>query len=89
MSHYNIACCDVCQMTFSNQEELSVHSCKQIKIEENEFEDQQENYMNEADDLKCDSDPQESDSDYIPKSKKRKKINKLKKGMEEKSDEKG
>ena len=88
MSHYNIACCVVCQMTFSNQEELSVHSCKQIKIEENEFEDQQENYMNEADDLKCDSDPQESDSDYIPKSKKRKNINKLTKGMEEKNDEK-
>ena len=44
--------------------------------------------MNEADDLKCDSDPQESDSDYIPKSKKRKNINKLTKGMEEKNDEK-
>ena len=38
MSHYNIACCVVCQMTFTKQEELSVHSCKQIKIEKKEFE---------------------------------------------------
>merc|ERR1712008_175922 len=88
MSHYNIACCVVCQITFSNQEVLSVQSCKQIKIEENEFEDQQENYVNEADDIKCDSDPQESDSDFIPKTKKRKKINRLKEGVEQKNNEK-
>ena len=88
MSHYNIACCVVCQMTFSNQEELSVQPCKQIKIEENEFEDQQENYVNKADDIKCKSVPQKSESDYIPKTKKRKKIDKLKKGMEQKNDEK-
>ena len=87
MSHYNIACCVVCQMTFSNQEELSIHSCKQIKIEENEFEYQQENYVNEADDINCDLDPQGSDIDYILKKKKRKKINKLKKGMEQKNNE--
>ena len=86
MSHYNIACCDVCQITFSNQEELSIHSCKQIKIEENEFEDQQENYVNEADDIKCES--QDSDSDFIPKIKKRKRIEELKKGKEQKKGEK-
>ena len=88
MSHYNIACCVVCQMTFSNQEELSVHSCKQIKIEENVFEDQQENYVKEADDIKYDSEPQESDSDYIPKTKKKMKIIRLKKGKKQKNDEK-
>jgi hypothetical protein len=80
--------CWVCQMTYSNQEELSVHSCKQIKIEANEFEDQQKNYINEADDLKYDIDSEENDSDYRPKRKKRKKINNLKKATEQKNDEK-
>ena len=31
----DIACCLDCQMTFANHEELTVHSCHQIKTEEN------------------------------------------------------
>ena len=39
MSKENIACCLVCQMTFSTHEELFVHSCAQIKVEKPELED--------------------------------------------------
>ena len=35
MSAEDIACCLDCQMTFGNHEELTVHSCHQIKAEEN------------------------------------------------------
>ena len=35
MSAEDIACCLDCQMTFANHEELTVHSCHQIKAEEN------------------------------------------------------
>ena len=35
MSAEDIACCLNCQMTFANHEELTVHSCQQIKAEEN------------------------------------------------------
>ena len=39
MSKENIACCMLCQMTFSTHEELFVHSCAQIKAEKPEPED--------------------------------------------------
>ena len=39
MSKEQIASCPLCQLTFSNHEELFVHSCEQIKVETYEFED--------------------------------------------------
>ena len=39
MSEENIACCLVCQITFSTHDELFVHSCAQIKAENLEPED--------------------------------------------------
>ena len=39
MSKEQIASCPLCQSTFSNHEELFVHSCEQIKVETNELED--------------------------------------------------
>ena len=39
MSEEQIASCLLCQSTFSNHEELFVHSCEQIKVETNELED--------------------------------------------------
>ena len=76
MSKENIACCLVCQITFSTHEELCVHSCAQIKAENPEPEDEKllETFVQE--DFKYDMDCQErleSDSDYSPKKKKIKK----------------
>ena len=42
MSEEQIASCLLCQSTFSNHEELFVHSCEQIKVETNELEDKVE-----------------------------------------------
>ena len=39
MSVEQIASCLLCQSTFSNHEELFVHSCEQIKVETNELEE--------------------------------------------------
>ena len=88
MSKENIACCMVCQMTFSTHEELFVHSCAQIKVEKPEPDD--DNQIEKAEkivetfnqeEFKYDMDPQElseSDSDYSPKKKKIKKEKKSK-----------
>jgi hypothetical protein len=91
MSKENIACCLVCQMTFSTHEELFVHSCAQIKAEKPEPEDDTQIKKDEKlletfvqQDFKYNMDPQdmsESDSDYCPK---RKKIKKEKKSRDTK-----
>ena len=83
MSKENIACCLVCQMTFSTHEELFVHSCAQIKAEKPEPDDNNQIEKDEKvletfvqQDFKYDMDPQdlsESDSVYCPKKKKIKK----------------
>ena len=80
MSKENIACCMVCQMTFSTHEELFVHSCAQIKAEKPEPEDDNQIGKDEKllealvqQDFKYDMDPQdlsEGDSVYSPKKKK-------------------
>ena len=66
MSNENIACCLVCQMTFSTHEELFVHSCAQIKVEKPEPDDdnQIEKYEKKIEpfnqeEFKYDMDPQE------------------------------
>ena len=45
MSEEQIASCLLCQSTFSNHEELFVHSCEQIKVETNELEDKVEKVL--------------------------------------------
>ena len=79
MSKENIACCMVCQMTFSTHEELFVHSCAQIKAEKPEPEDDNQIEKDEKlletlvqQDFKYNMDPKdfsESDSDYSPQKK--------------------
>ena len=69
MSSENIACCLMCRTNFNSHDELFVHSCKEIKVETNDLEIEekikQEDFV-----LK---DISETDSDYSPKKKKRKK----------------
>ena len=83
MSKEKIACCLVCQITFSTHEELFVHSCAQIKAENSEPEDDNQIKNDEKlletfvqQDFKYDMDCQdfsERDSDYSPQKKKIKK----------------
>ena len=56
MSKEQIASCPLCQLTFSNHEELFVHSCEQIKVEVNELEDKRHNAFFERQDIKGISD---------------------------------
>ena len=71
----DIACCLMCNTTFTTHEELFVHSCAQIKVEKPEPEDnhieKDENLVETfvQQDFKYDTDPKdfsESDSNYSP-----------------------
>ena len=69
MSSENIACCLMCHTNFNSHDELFVHSCKEIKVETNDLEIE-ENIKQED---FVPKDMSETDSDYSPKKKKRKK----------------
>ena len=75
MSKGSIACCVMCQTNFSNHDDFAVHSCKQIKVELNEFEDDRKIDICQKETF----DVSESNSDYSPKEKKMKKSSVIKK----------
>ena len=79
MSEEQIASCLLCQSTFSNHEELFVHSCEQIKVETNELEDKKHSAFFEQEDIQDISD---SDS----KKKKKRKCNSKKKRIKNEID---
>ena len=71
----DIACCLMCNTTFTTHEELFVHSCAQIKLETNELEDDKQlNTSYNQENYKPDLDPDVIDNilDYRPKRKNRK-----------------
>ena len=78
MSKGNIACCVMCETNFSTQDEFSVHLCKQIKVETNESEDERKTDLSQKETFDA-QDISESNSDFSPKEKKRKKISLVKK----------
>jgi hypothetical protein len=69
MSSENIACCLMCHTNFSSHDELFVHSCTEIKVETNDLEIEEK--LEQEDFIP--KDISETDSDYSPKKKKRKK----------------
>ena len=64
-----LTCCVMCQTNFSNHDDFAVHSCKQIKVETNEFEDVRKIHMCQKETFDG-QDISESNSDYSPKEKK-------------------
>ena len=82
MSAEDIACCLSCHMTFGSHEELFVHTCAQIKVEDVEADDTEQFNSIVKDDFRNKIDPikvSKNDSDYSPKKKKQKKTNTEKK----------
>ena len=82
MSAEDIACCLSCHMTFGSHEELFVHTCAQIKVEDVEADDTEQFNSIVKDDFRNKIDPikvSKNDSDYSPKKKKQKKTSTEKK----------
>ena len=82
MSAEDIACCLSCHMTFGSHEELFVHTCTQIKVEDVEADDTKQLNSIVKDDFRNKIDPikvSKNDSDYSPEKKKQKKTSTEKK----------